>query len=102
VQESIVAWGGVLAQLALFAVVTVLAELGFWPENDLGRDLYNVLAVLNILLVVINLVPVGRLDGARAWRLLWFAYLGVKRAFLARRLAGVAKKKRAAHLRSLH
>lgn len=102
VQDSIVAWGGVLAQLALFAAVTVLAETGVWPTDELGRDLYNVLAVLNVLLIVINLVPLGRLDGVRAWRLFWFAYLGLKRAFFARRLAGLAKKKRASHLRSLH
>jgi Zn-dependent protease len=102
VQESIVAWGGVLAQLGLFTVVTALAELGVWPEDASGRELYSVLAVLNVVLVVINLVPLGRLDGARAWRLLWFAYLGLKRAWLARRLGRLAKKKRAAHLRSLH
>lgn len=65
-QESIVAWGGVLAQLALFALITLLAELGVWPEHEIGRELYNVLAVLNLVLVLLNLLPVGRLARRRA------------------------------------
>jgi Zn-dependent protease len=101
-QESLVAWGGVLAQLALLAVVTSLAELGVWPEHELGRELYSAFTAANLLMIIVNLLPIGRLDGARAWRLPWFAYLGVKQAFLARRLAKLAKAKRAAHLRSLH
>jgi stage IV sporulation protein FB len=66
-QRAIIAWGGVLAQAALlvgalFATV-VLPSWGF-----IGQFMYT-LTMTNIILIVINLLPIRPLDGAEAWQL---------------------------------
>src|SRR5262249_7247385 len=67
-ERSIIAWGGVLAQAAVFAVATsVVAVLG-WPHGLLGQ-LANVLIRTNAWLMLINLLPFPPLDGAEAWAL---------------------------------
>lgn len=67
------AWGGVLAQLALFLVVGLplwLSGLGStWGQGGWGSELLSLLVVTNLLLVALNLLPFAPLDGAEAWRL---------------------------------
>lgn len=66
--REIVAWGGVLGQLALFAVVSILAAAT--PFVSLvGTDAVVVLTGYNLLMAAYNLLPIGNLDGRRAWRL---------------------------------
>lgn len=66
-QRAIIAWGGVLAQLALYVaarvVAVVLPSWGFF-----GQLLYTLTAT-NLILIVINLLPIRPLDGAEAWKL---------------------------------
>jgi len=72
--EVVIAWGGVLAQLA---VVVLVVLLGFIPGTDAIpaiNDAMGVLGPLNLFIAFINLIPVSPLDGATAWRivpLLW-------------------------------
>lgn len=65
--ESIVAWGGVLAQAIVLAFTLPLYRLTpHW--TFLGSLLYG-LTIPNVLMIVSNLVPRPPLDGAKAWQL---------------------------------
>jgi stage IV sporulation protein FB len=68
-EESAIAWGGVLAQLALYLGVS-LAELSLGPPTTLAaaQALY-VFTSANLWLIAINLIPIEPLDGAKAWPL---------------------------------
>lgn len=70
IEEAVIAWGGVLAQLLLWACTeATLLVLG--PPTSLPlAELVYVLTQANLWLVFINLLPFGPLDGARAWPLL--------------------------------
>jgi Zn-dependent protease len=69
-QEALVAWGGVLAQLALFLVVQ-LALLVFGPptSHHVALVVY-VFTDINLWIAALNLIPFEPLDGAKAWPLL--------------------------------
>jgi Zn-dependent protease len=67
--QEIISWGGVLAQGALLLLVVALSAvvpLG----RIIGTSAIMVLTGYNVLIIVFNLLPVGNLDGRRAWRLL--------------------------------
>ncbi len=66
-QEAAIAWGGVLAQFALFALVQV-ALLVFGPPSTLHTALLvQVFTETNLMMAAFNLIPFGPLDGRRAW-----------------------------------
>ena len=68
-EDSIIAWGGVLAQFILF--VPAAATLAFLGNSSIGS--INVLLVtysyLNAVIMVTNLTPAAPFDGKKAWRL---------------------------------
>jgi Zn-dependent protease len=68
-QEALIAWGGVLAQLALYAVVQLL-QLGLGPPTSrhVGLLVY-VFTDVNLWIAALNLIPFEPLDGAKAWPL---------------------------------
>jgi stage IV sporulation protein FB len=69
-EESVIAWGGVLAQLALLVVARgALLWLGP-PTTQALAEVAYVFTNANLWLVLINLIPVHPLDGAKAWPLL--------------------------------
>lgn len=88
-QEIVIAWSGVLAQLAIFA----LAELGF-ALYALGggavidgtwlADSRFMLREANILMVAVNLLPLPTFDGHVAWKLfaLWRGDLEPQRVII--------------------
>jgi hypothetical protein len=67
--ESMVAWGGVLAQF----VVMVLAQLFLWSGAPLrtpfAEDFFWAISLANLMIAAVNLLPIPPLDGAKAWRL---------------------------------
>jgi Zn-dependent protease len=68
-RRSIIAWGGVLGQLALFAVAAAARELDALPRTMFIWQLTSALLVPNLFTAALNLIPLEPLDGARAWRL---------------------------------
>ncbi len=69
-EESGVAWGGVLAQLLLLiGTQAALLVLGP-PTTSAAAEAAYVLIDANLWLIVINLIPIEPLDGAKAWPLL--------------------------------
>lgn len=75
--DVLIAWGGVAAQFVVLVVafgtnllLAAFAPFPYW----LAAPLFGVLIQTNLLIMVINLIPVAPLDGAKAWRalpLLW-------------------------------
>ncbi len=68
-QRSIIAWGGVLGQLALLILTIVAAKVGLWPSGESGDSLYYVFTDFNAFIMAINLLPIGFLDGATALKI---------------------------------
>ncbi|RYZ08645.1 MAG: hypothetical protein EOO73_07270 [Myxococcales bacterium] len=90
-EESAVAWGGVLAQLALLVVVQLLALALGPPRNIHASQALHVLTTTNLLLIAINLIPLEPLDGAKAWPLLGMLLSGSRRRTVADELRDLSR-----------
>ena len=66
--RSTIAWGGMAAQMLVFGIT--LAAFGWhgMPSRPGIDQLVHALLRANLLIAAINLVPLGSLDGAEAWR----------------------------------
>ena len=69
-EEALVAWGGVLAQLAVALPLVALAQVPTIASSSFAGILTAAFGYLSLAMVALNLVPVRGLDGAKAWRLL--------------------------------
>jgi Zn-dependent protease len=107
-QRSVIAWGGVLAQLLLFVAAAIVSgsTLGHGMlfaavsgqdyvgyAHTLANDFLGVMLSTNLLIIALNLLPLRGLDGHDAWRLPRLAYQRWQKARIRKRLA---KPKRAA------
>jgi Zn-dependent protease len=90
-QRAVVAWGGVLAQFALFAAVALLAELHLVPKSVAEGDLYFTLTGANLLIALFNLLPFPGLDGRDAWRIFRLSWLRLKHSWLRHRMAKLSQ-----------
>lgn len=77
IQRAAVAWGGVLAQFALLAIVLVVLFFTGAPENLYLRQLVEAFTRANLFIAVLNLIPIRPLDGAEAWP--WFKHVYQRR-----------------------
>ncbi len=77
IARSIIAWGGVLAQLVVLLPSVALIFLIDLPAAGLVADFFDALTRANALLIALNLLPIQPLDGAEAWPL--FAHLARER-----------------------
>ena len=68
-ERSAIAWGGVLMQMVLLVLTLVLAIVLGLPTNRYASQVFQVLTRSNIILIVINMLPVAPFDGAEAWGL---------------------------------
>ena len=68
-----IAWGGVAAQFAVL-VAAILASVllaTFAPDSRLlAAPLAEVCIELNVVIMILNLIPLAPFDGAKAWRAL--------------------------------
>jgi Zn-dependent protease len=69
-QEAFVAWGGVLAQLALYVVTQLTLLVVGPPETIHSAQLVHVFTETNLWIAALNLIPFEPLDGAKAWPML--------------------------------
>jgi len=67
-QEVVIAWGGVLAQLALYGVALAALALPFALHPQL-RTVLTTFTTTNLAIAAFNLLPLPPLDGQRAWRI---------------------------------
>lgn len=73
-QRSVVAWGGVLAQLglALAAILLTPRDIGgftFGRGGGQGSVFLATLVSYNLFIAAFNLLPFGHLDGVEAWKI---------------------------------
>lgn len=68
-QRSLIAWGGVLMQGALYAAVAIAMRFAGLPPNAFVWSLLSVFLGTNLWLIALNLIPVPPLDGAEAWQI---------------------------------
>lgn len=85
-QRSLIAWGGVAAQAALFLVALPLSWLVGARLGLFGLDLFHALTVSSAFIAALNLLPLRPFDGAEAWKLP--GLLRERRALRAAREAG--------------
>jgi Zn-dependent protease len=71
--DVLIAWGGVVAQLAVLVIAfgaDVLLATFAPVAQVLVSPLLRVLIGTNAFIIIFNLIPVAPLDGAKAWRIL--------------------------------
>ena len=68
--EALIAWGGVLAQLAIALPLIALAQVPAFAALPAAAIPIAGFGYFSVLVALFNLAPVPPLDGARAWRLL--------------------------------
>jgi len=69
IQRATVAWGGVLAQLVLFAVTMTIVLITGRPETTFLADLIHAFTLPNLFIAAFNLIPFRPFDGGEAWPL---------------------------------
>jgi stage IV sporulation protein FB len=79
-QESAIAWGGVLAQLAALVVAGLVLLLLGPPRNVHSAQLAQVFTDTNLILIAINLIPIEPLDGRKAWPLVGMIWAKLRRS----------------------
>ena len=68
--SAIIAWGGVLAQmLVLYVPTMILLQVGVWPANAFMYDFAHAMTEVNLIIALFNLAPFPPFDGHMAWRL---------------------------------
>jgi len=70
---SLIAWGGVWAQIVLFALVQILL-LFITPKGQFQHQMLYAFTETNLWMAAFNLLPLRPLDGADAWplfKILW-------------------------------
>ncbi len=72
-ERSLIAWGGILMQAALYAAVWIAFRVAGPPPNLFLWSLLSVFLGANLWIMVFNLIPLPPLDGAEAWKIfaLW-------------------------------
>lgn len=69
IERATIAWGGVWAQMVIFAGAHIaLAALGR-PESSFVAQMAHAATSVNLWLMAINLIPLPPLDGVEAWTL---------------------------------
>lgn len=68
-QSSVVAWGGVLAQLCLLIATQVVIQVAGPPSSVHTMHLAYAFTETNLWIMGFNLLPIGHLDGVKAWQL---------------------------------
>jgi stage IV sporulation protein FB len=67
-QHANIAWGGVLAQIVVLLTTPIWGTRIPQPAPPFVTDLISAFTATNMILIVLNLLPVAPLDGATAWR----------------------------------
>lgn len=83
-QDSAIAWGGILGQLAALLVTGALLLVLGPPTSVHTAQLAHVFTETNLFLIAINLIPIEPLDGRKAWPLVGMLWERLRRKAPAR------------------
>ena len=67
-ERSVIAWGGVLAQLVILLLTLLLIAFFGTPPNPHVSQMAYAFLRSDLILIGLNLIPVPPLDGAEAWK----------------------------------
>jgi Zn-dependent protease len=96
-QRAYIAWGGVLAQALLLLIGYVIVILGLYPFGVYTDGVVDVLIDANLVIALLNLLPVKPLDGAEAWALIPMLPKRMRVARLNRRLRTLERQREQLH-----
>ena len=68
--DCVIAWGGVMAQMALAVPLVLLVSRTGFKGPDVVNTVVAFLGHFSMLIAVFNLAPVPPLDGHKAWRVI--------------------------------
>ena len=68
-EVSVIAWGGVLAQMVLLAVTGALILIFGYPTVGAMATAAYFFVKFNLIIIGLNLIPIPPLDGHEAWKL---------------------------------
>jgi Zn-dependent protease len=68
--ECVIAWGGILAQLAVAAPIVVWVAVFGYTTSERANALLGALGYGSAFVALLNLLPMRPFDGARAWSLI--------------------------------
>lgn len=68
-QRAMIAWGGVAAQCVILLLALLFLAWHGVPQGWFWQEVLAAFLVSNLVLMVINLLPVAPLDGEQAWKL---------------------------------
>jgi Zn-dependent protease len=89
IDDVLIAWGGVAAQLVVL-VVALVADMLLAAASPAARSIAApflfVFIGTNVFIIIFNLIPLAPLDGAKAWRIIPLAAKWARRTSLADRL----------------
>jgi len=80
-----ISWGGVLAQLVVALPLVVFGVVHGLTEVQAVNSVVAILGFFSLFMVVLNLIPVFRMDGETAWRILPFLAQGVRSRLRSKR-----------------
>jgi len=83
--ECIIAWGGVLAQLAVAVPLIAVGQLTSLAEYVVFGPLIGFLGYISALVALMNLAPARGFDGHSAWRLIPLLFAEHRRSANAKR-----------------
>ncbi len=88
-EVAAIAWGGVLAQGALWIAAMIVSLLIGDPSSHVLAVVLGVFTTTNAYSMLLNLMPIPPLDGAKAWQLpaMWWAGRSELADYLRRREA---------------
>jgi len=66
--EAMITWGGVTAQALVGLPLTLWVSIFGLTRFDAINASLAILGPFNLFLAAINLLPIGKLDGAKAWK----------------------------------
>jgi stage IV sporulation protein FB len=67
---AIIAWGGVLGQALAMPIAALVLLFVPVPQTSFFADFFGIIFGYNLVMIVINLLPLPMLDGGRAWGLI--------------------------------
>jgi len=63
-----IAWGGVIAQIILLIPAFILLKIFPTISNQYLKNLLLVFGPYNLIIMILNLLPIAILDGSRCWK----------------------------------
>jgi Zn-dependent protease len=78
-QRSMIAWGGVWAQMALWVATQAVILAAGAPTSSFWAQMATAFTSVNVWIMLVNLLPIPPLDGAEAWPLFGMLWARWKR-----------------------